>query len=85
MRRRQRDDIRSTSTDNQTWNDCPNCGKTWKDLIPTPGLLHRTRLCIECGGTNDAIGESESNKRSAKASLLEFDSFGIDRPRVQNT
>lgn len=32
----------------QTWNDCPNCGLAWKDDEPTPGLLHRTRLCASC-------------------------------------
>ncbi len=35
-------------TNEQTWNDCPECGKAWKDKFPTPGLLHRTRLCHEC-------------------------------------
>jgi hypothetical protein len=34
--------------DNQTWNTCPICYKDWKDLIPIPGLLHRTRICDEC-------------------------------------
>lgn len=33
---------------NETWNDCPECLKNWKDKQPTPGLLHRTRLCITC-------------------------------------
>ena len=33
---------------NETWNDCPSCGKAWKDEISTPGLLHRTKLCAEC-------------------------------------
>ena len=31
-----------------TWNDCPDCGAAWKDPVPTPGVLHRTRLCVEC-------------------------------------
>jgi len=34
--------------DNETWNDCPNCGAFWKDKFPTPGLIHRTRLCYKC-------------------------------------
>lgn len=34
--------------DNETWNNCPECGFTWKDRIPTPGLLHRTRKCNRC-------------------------------------
>lgn len=33
---------------NETWNTCPKCLKDWKDPIPTPGLLHRTRTCKEC-------------------------------------
>lgn len=48
-KRRERGDIIAPAMqDNQTWNDCPDCGKSWKDRIPTPGLLHRTRLCEEC-------------------------------------
>jgi hypothetical protein len=35
-------------TSNETWNDCPRCGKSWKDAVPTPGLIHRTRYCDEC-------------------------------------
>lgn len=34
--------------DNQTWNSCPDCNRQWRDLEPTPGLLHRTRLCPTC-------------------------------------
>lgn len=34
--------------DNETWNDCPHCGKCWKDEKPTPGLIHRTRSCDDC-------------------------------------
>lgn len=41
-------DIMAPIKDNETWNDCPECGKSWKDNIPTPGLLHRTRLCEKC-------------------------------------
>jgi hypothetical protein len=52
MRRRLREvrqDIVSPSMkDNETWNDCPDCGKSWKDETPTPGLIHRTRQCYDC-------------------------------------
>jgi protein-arginine kinase activator protein McsA len=41
-------DIRAPITNNETWNDCPRCHKSWKDDIATPGLLHRTRYCAEC-------------------------------------
>lgn len=45
------DDIISLKiTDNQTWNDCPSCGKVWHDEVATPGLIHRTRLCDKCKG-----------------------------------
>jgi hypothetical protein len=33
---------------NETWNTCPECGHEWADDAPTPGLLHRTRLCETC-------------------------------------
>jgi len=32
----------------ETWNDCPACGRAWKDATPTPQVLHRTRLCEAC-------------------------------------
>lgn len=32
----------------ETWNTCPDCGSRWQDEVPTPGLLHRTRLCDYC-------------------------------------
>jgi len=42
-------DIKSDKIkDNETWNTCPKCERSWKDYIPTPGLIHRTRLCQEC-------------------------------------
>jgi hypothetical protein len=42
-------DIKSDSVKNhETWNDCPECKRTWKDAEPTPGLIHRTRLCYWC-------------------------------------
>lgn len=49
MRRKHpKDIIVKTMTDNETWNDCPRCGKSWKDETPTPGLIHRTRYCNSC-------------------------------------
>ena len=36
-----------------TWNDCPDCGANWKDLDPTPGMIHRTRLCPDCARKED--------------------------------
>lgn len=49
MRTRLPDDITVPSMkDNQTWNTCPNCGKEWEDTVPTPGLIHRTRICDDC-------------------------------------
>lgn len=41
-------EVRAPMTDNQTSNSCPDCGKQWLDEIPTPGIIHRTRLCKEC-------------------------------------
>jgi len=46
-------DIRAPITDNQTWNNCPQCGKAWPDKKATPGLLHRTRLCAKCERKSD--------------------------------
>lgn len=46
------DEIRAPMTDNETWNNCPVCGFTWKDKIPTPGLIHRTQHCNRC--SNDS-------------------------------
>jgi hypothetical protein len=49
--------------DNETWNTCPECFKDWKDIIPIPGLLHRTRLCGTClKGKND--NNSKRNQRT---------------------
>lgn len=42
------DIISVTITDNQTWNDCPSCGLNWQDIVPTPGVIHRTRYCDDC-------------------------------------
>jgi hypothetical protein len=34
--------------DNETWNTCPECKRSWKDIKATPGLIHRTRVCARC-------------------------------------
>lgn len=44
----QPDVISEVIKDNDTWNDCPKCGNSWKDEIATPGLIHRTRICARC-------------------------------------
>lgn len=47
------DEIRTPLiNDNQTWNDCPNCGKTWETKPAIPHVIHRTRLCSECLNTH---------------------------------
>ena len=56
-------EITASITDNETWNDCPNCWKTWKDKYPTPGLIHRTRLCHEC--IEKVIDETEHGEEKA--------------------
>jgi hypothetical protein len=48
MREKPPDVIVPTMKDNQTWNDCPKCGKAWPDEFATPGVIHRTRLCDDC-------------------------------------
>jgi hypothetical protein len=40
--------ISNTMIDNETWNTCPECDKDWKDPVATPGLIHRTRICVDC-------------------------------------
>lgn len=50
-----------TIKDNETWNDCPKCGKSWKDIQATPGLIHRTRLCARCTMKNEH-GRPKGNK-----------------------
>lgn len=53
MRRRPRERDKGEVTapsmrDNQTWNDCPECGKEWRTIPSIPGVIHRTRLCDGC-------------------------------------
>ncbi len=57
MRRRPREQDEdviqvSTITDNQTWNDCPECGKAWETKPSIPHIIHRTRLCDRCLSRN---------------------------------
>lgn len=40
--------VNSYDPTQETWNTCPDCGRRWKDLVATPGLLHRTRRCPPC-------------------------------------
>lgn len=34
--------------DNETWSECPNCGRVWKEDASTVGLLYRYVLCSTC-------------------------------------
>lgn len=61
MRTKPPDNITAPVKSNDTWNDCPECGKAWKDEIATPGLLHRTRLCDKCYPIVKARYENERN------------------------
>jgi hypothetical protein len=42
------DVISKSIKDNETWNSCPECKKDWKDIVATPGIIHRIRLCARC-------------------------------------
>lgn len=45
----QTDEIRVPGmTDNETWLECPDCHRTWKQMQPTPGLLHTYVRCFSC-------------------------------------
>ena len=48
MQKKLPEDIVSSMKGNETWHDCPQCGKSWKDTIATPGLIHKTIICDEC-------------------------------------
>lgn len=53
---------------NDTWNECMVCGKSWKDKIAIPGLLHRTVTCDSClRRINDY---QNSDKKGRKLSTL---------------
>ena len=45
--------IDPTTVTHQTFNDCPDCGKTWETKPPIQGIIHRTILCIECSKKNN--------------------------------
>ncbi|MDP3767056.1 MAG: hypothetical protein Q8S13_03500 [Dehalococcoidia bacterium] len=49
-------DIRSETPvpHQQTWGECLRCRRTWCDLAPTPGLLHRYTICEACHRTPPA-------------------------------
>ena len=32
----------------ETWNTCPACGDSWRDVKHTPGVIHRTVRCRRC-------------------------------------
>lgn len=53
------DDITTPYSNIQTGNTCPECGKQWLDDKPTPGIIHRTRLCEECYPIVKARHENE--------------------------
>jgi nitrous oxide reductase accessory protein NosL len=44
----QPDVVSESMKDNETWNTCPECDRSWKDEKATPGLIHRTRVCARC-------------------------------------
>jgi hypothetical protein len=52
-------DITSPKHTGQTWNDCPECGKSWETIPPIKGVIHRTKLCDNCAFWH----ESEPDKK----------------------
>lgn len=42
-----KDIIAPSMINNDTWNTCPKCGTYWQS-DSVPGLLHRTRTCVNC-------------------------------------
>lgn len=50
-----------TMMSHQTYNDCPQCGRTWETIPAIKGVVHRTQLCERC---KSAIGESVHKRRS---------------------
>lgn len=34
--------------EHETWNTCLDCGKSWKEPVTIPGLLHRSVVCGRC-------------------------------------
>jgi len=37
----------------ETWNTCSDCFRKWKDAVPTPGVVHRTKRCVPCQQLRD--------------------------------
>ena len=60
MQRKHPDDITAPMRDNQTWNTCQYCNKSWEDEIPTPGLLHRSVVCKSCLAKIEEISDEPS-------------------------
>lgn len=49
MRKKLPDDVVSDKIkDNETWNTCPRCNKSWKTIPAIPGMIHLTRYCEKC-------------------------------------
>ena len=57
--------ITGLMTDNQTFNTCPKCLKTWETYPPIPGIIHRTTYCKECKSQMDeeVFGHMKENKK----------------------
>jgi len=49
----------------QTWNVCPECGHTWVDRVPTPGVVHRTQLCVICRTHPASPGPPPARERAS--------------------
>ena len=32
----------------QTWQECPQCRRTWAAAVPSPGVLYREQVCETC-------------------------------------
>lgn len=56
-RRRGASDVRSprvtlrgttSASVSETWATCPTCHHTWRQLVATLGVVHRTQLCTAC-------------------------------------
>jgi len=62
-------DITAPVSDNETWNNCPNCKAEWKDEVSTPGLLHRTKLCVFCKNKILVVDEAINNGHKEKRSI----------------
>ena len=47
-----------TIKDNDTWNECPDCRATWKDMVATPGIIYRFKLCRRCSDKTNSRSHS---------------------------